>query len=171
MSKRKQRQFLQLYEPVHDQFERFCRARAFADMPYEDLVNETLLVAYRRLPSLKKTSSFLSFLIGISLKILANARRKKREVLSHDYEIDQYPEANKEIDRKYEIQFLHFALSKLPEEQREAIILFEITGFKIKEIMQLQNCSESAVKQRLFRGRKMLALIVEKEMRAPKSQS
>ncbi|PIZ05301.1 MAG: RNA polymerase subunit sigma-24, partial [Flavobacteriales bacterium CG_4_10_14_0_8_um_filter_32_5] len=36
------------------------------------------------------------------------------------------------------------------------IVLFEITGFSIKEIMEIQNSSESAVKQRLKRGREKL---------------
>jgi RNA polymerase sigma-70 factor (ECF subfamily) len=49
------------------------------------------------------------------------------------------------------------------EEQREAIILFEIAGFSIKEIVVIQNASESAVKQRLKRGREKLVEILTYE--------
>ena len=49
MSKDKQAHFLLLYEPVHDRFERFCRARAFGEMDFRDLINETLLIAYQRM--------------------------------------------------------------------------------------------------------------------------
>lgn len=61
--------------------------------------------------------------------------------------------------------FLHHALAQLPEQQKEALILFEITGLSIKEIMIIQDSTESAVKQRLFRGRKSLALIAKKELK------
>jgi RNA polymerase sigma-70 factor (ECF subfamily) len=44
----------------------------------------------------------------------------------------------------------------LPIEQREALILFEIIGFSIKEIAGFQQKSEEAIRQQLSRGRKKL---------------
>ena len=67
MNSSKQEKFLNLYQPVHDRFEKFCRARAYSEMPYEDLINESLLVAYDKLENLLNETSFLSFLIGISI--------------------------------------------------------------------------------------------------------
>ena len=162
MSKRKQDDFLSLYKVVHDDFERFCRARAYHDMPYEDLMNETLLLAYQKLNQLKKQTSFLSFLIGISIRILANSRRKSKAI-AVDFDDPQYKNyaiQQDNIARFSDVELLHFALSQLPEQQREAIILFEITGFSIKEIMEIQESGQSAVKQRLARGRKELAKVL-----------
>ena len=54
--KKKQEKFLQLYEPIHDRFERFCRARVYGkscEMEYSDLINETLLVAFEKTDTLK----------------------------------------------------------------------------------------------------------------------
>ena len=51
-------------------------------------------------------------------------------------------------------------MSLLPEEQKEAVILFEISGFSIKEICEIQQAGESAVKQRLKRGRQKLTEIL-----------
>lgn len=165
MSKSKQQYFLNLYKPVHDRFERFCRARAFYDMPTEDLINETLLLAYQKIDSLRDESAFLSFLIGISARVLANAKRKKKaKTATDDFVLQQYADPNNLLEQQSEVEFLHQALARLPEAQREAIILFEITGFSIKEITAIQDCSESAVKQRLFRGRKELARIVKREL-------
>ena len=75
----KQDKFLKLYEPVHDKFERFCRARVYGNMEYQDLMNETLLVAFEKMDSLKAEAAFLSFLFGISVRILSNNHRKKKE--------------------------------------------------------------------------------------------
>ena len=163
MSKSKQQHFLSLYQPVHDRFERFCRARAFYDMPYEDLMNETLLVAYKKIDSLKNEAAFLSYLIGISTRLLANSRRKRKaSTVEDELILTNYADPEQKLEQQFEIELLHKALAQLPENQREALILFEITGFSIKEIMDIQNCGLSAVKQRLARGRVALAEIVKK---------
>ena len=60
---KQQQKFLILYEPVHDRLERFCRARVFGNMEYQDLMNDTLLIAYQKLDTLKYEKAFLSFLI------------------------------------------------------------------------------------------------------------
>ncbi len=164
--------FLNLYKPVHARFERFCRARAFGDMPYEDLINESLLVAFRKINDLKNEKAFLSFLIGTAVRILANSKRKMRPQSGVDeFVFQNHADPSREMDRHCEVEFLYKALAQLPEKQREALILFEITGYSIKEIMQIQESGESAVKQRLARGRKELARIVKLEMQQPNSHS
>jgi len=172
MAKTKQQRFLELYQPVHDRFERFCRARAFGDMPYEDLINDTLLIAFRKMDKLKNKEAFLSFLIGTAIKILSNAKRKMRPKSGVNQLIfNNYPDPSRAIEKKFEIEMLHKALARLPQLQREAIILFEITGYSIKEIMEIQQSGASAVKQRLARGRKELAVIIRKEMEIPRQSS
>ncbi|MEM1121391.1 MAG: RNA polymerase sigma factor, partial [Bacteroidota bacterium] len=147
--------------PVHDQFERFCRARAYYDMPHDDLMNETLLVAFKKIDQLKNERAFLGFLIGISTRILANAKKKHRPS-SLEIDLNNYEATTRGVEEQLEVAFLHQSLAQLPALQREALILFEITGFSIKEIADLQQSSISAVKQRLARGRVALATIVEK---------
>lgn len=162
MTNKKQKHFLKLYQPVHARFERFCRARAFGDMPFEDLVNDSLLIAFKKMGEIKNEKAFLSFLIGISTRILANSKRKKKSINVDEPAIfNQHPDPNNFIEKQFEIELLYQSLAKLPELQQEAIILFEITGFSIKEIMQIQKSGESAVKQRLARGRKELARIIK----------
>ena len=163
MSQNKQQYFLTLYQPVHNRFERFCRAHAFYDMPYEDLMNDTLLVAYKKFDQLKNEGAFLSFLIGISTRLLANSHRKNRAAtVADELILTNYADPHRQVDRQFEVETLHKALAQLPDKQREALILFEITGFSIKEIMELQNSGLSAVKQRLARGRTALAAIIKK---------
>lgn len=164
MSNHKQKKFLKLYQPVHDKFERFCRARAYADMPYEDLMNESLLIAYQKMNDIQKQSSFLSYLIGISIRLLANSRKKHKAIIPEDeFVLTNFEDPENTMERQFEVQRLHQALATLPDLQREALILFEIIGFSIKEIMDLQKSSESAVKQRLARGRKGLTRMLSKD--------
>jgi len=161
MKKSKQDIFLELYEPIHDQFERFCRARVYGNMEHGDLINETLLVAFEKFDTLKSKDAFLSFLFGISVRILSNNHKKLSERHLNSEENSSYtmPSSNNtELDA--EVHFLYKALSELSEDQRESLILFEISGFKIKEVASIQNVSEDAVKQRLKRGRKRLSEIL-----------
>ena len=47
--------------------------------------------------------------------------------------------------------------------KKEALILFEISGFSIKEIAQLQQSKEGAVKVRLSRARKELKVLMTEQ--------
>jgi RNA polymerase sigma-70 factor (ECF subfamily) len=156
----KKDQFLSLYEPVYSSFERFCRARTYGDMDYEDLMNETLLLAFQKFDQLQSKDSFLSFLFGISVRLLANNHRKKKAELHSGTGLENVAIASENTEQRAEVHLLHKALRCLKEEQREALILFEISGFPIKEIAQIQECSVDAVKQRLSRGRKRLTEIL-----------
>lgn len=160
MNNKKQKKFLSLYEPVHDRFERFCRARVFGQMEYQDLMNDTLVIAFQKFQQLKSEQAFLSFLFGISVRILSNHRKKKREVDYLDDPKFLHFCSDNRTDSDAEVYLLHKALSKLPEAQKESIILFEITGFSIKEIAALHHVSEATVRQRLVRGRKKLAQLL-----------
>ena len=157
----KQKEFLELYEPVHADFERFCRARVFGDMDFRDLMNETLMKAFEKFETLRSKEAFLHFLFGISVRVLANNHRKKKAVTGEFEAISPLLEdVNANTESKTEVHFLHQALAQLPDVQREAIILFEISGFSIKEIAVLQESSETSVKQRLRRGRLRLREIL-----------
>lgn len=156
LNNKKQQQFLALYEPVHARFERFCRAKADKQMEYRDLMNDTLLIAFQKFETVNSEKAFLSFLIGISIRLMANHYRKKREVAYTNEETMHDIPGESRTDVQAEIHLLNQAIDKLPEGQKECIILYEITGFSIKEIAVMHRVSESAVKKRLERGRKKL---------------
>lgn len=160
MSKSKQIEFLKLYEPVHERFEKFCRARVYGEMEYSDLMNETLLIAFSKFNDLKSKTSFLSFLFGVSIRLLANQNRKSKGKERIDVNELVIPDLNANTDENADVTMLYEALSLLPSDQKESLILFEIVGYSIKEIMAVQNSSESAIKQRLRRGRLRLTEIL-----------
>ena len=164
MSEQKNKAFMNLYQPAHARFEKFCKARVYGEFDFKDLMQETILIAYQKFETINEPKAFLYFLFGIAIRILANNNRKqKTETLSMNSKMYQIPNNFNLTDQQIEINHLNTALAMLPEVQRESIILFEISGFSIKEIAELQNASESAVKQRLLRGRQELLSILEKK--------
>lgn len=156
---------MELYEPIHVRFEKFCKARAYGNFNFKDLMHDSLVVAYERFDSLKSEAAFLHFLFGIAIRLLANENRKiSTERFSDHSQVYNYSVESDRTERQLEINGLYEAISKLPDLQRESIILFEISGFSIREIAELQNSTEDAVKQRLVRSRKKLVeLMTEKK--------
>lgn len=153
---------MSLYKPVHARFERFCKARVYGEMDFKDLMQETVIVAFEKFDRLTNKDTFLHFLFGISIRILSNSKRKIREEpLSPGYE-NRYSN-DSEAERHLEIEDLYKALGKLPESQKEALILFEISGLSIKEIAALQETGEDAIKKRLTRGRQELTKLLSEQ--------
>ena len=162
--KDKQDAFLKLYEPVHERFERFCRARVYNEMDFRDLMNDTLLVAYEKFDSLKSPEAFLSFLFSICVRVLGNYHQKKRTFRLPEGTMHlEIRDRNANPQAHADIHYLYEALAQLSEEQRESIILFEISGFSIKEIAVIQEANEAAVKKRLTRGRQELAKLLTEQ--------
>ncbi len=158
---KKQADFLKLYEPIHDRFERFCRARVFGDMDFRDILNDSLVIAYEKFETLKSKDAFLSFLFSICVRVVGNNYQKKRETnVEKNQFIFELSDKSADPQSAADIFYLYQALAQLSDDQRECIILFEISGFSIREIMEIQNSSESAVKQRLKRGREKLVEIL-----------
>jgi RNA polymerase sigma-70 factor (ECF subfamily) len=55
------------------------------------------------------------------------------------------------------------ALTRLPAEQREVLVLKEFQGLKFREIAELLNCPESTVKSRMYYGLKGLKTTLARE--------
>ncbi|MBI3259065.1 MAG: RNA polymerase sigma factor [Ignavibacteriae bacterium] len=63
-------------------------------------------------------------------------------------------------DDAVDVQFLYKALDKLPQAQREAVMMAEIMGFSHKEIQKIQGGTVTGVKVRIFRAKRQLAKIL-----------
>lgn len=161
-----------LYTPVHENFERFCKARVYGDIDFKDLMHDTIVIAYEKFDKLEDPKAFLHFLFGICIRVLANTNKKKRLLhLKDDAKLMQVEDHSTRADRNEDVDVLYKALSKLPEEQREALVLFEISGFSIAEIAELQKAGVSAVKQRLSRGRQALLQLLRDTAQTQKEVS
>lgn len=157
---------MSLYKPKHEAFVRFCTAKAFGIMETEDLVNETIAAVYQNLERLRSEKAFLSYLFSTASNICKNEiRRKKIIFYQAEFEEHQLSIASESEDEKVDVFFLYKALNLLPPDQKEALVLFEISGFSIKEIAELKKTSEDCIKQRLSRGRKKLAeLLLDRDI-------
>jgi RNA polymerase sigma-70 factor (ECF subfamily) len=158
MSPTYQDEFLALLGPVHARLWRFVLSATRDEWEAEDLMSETVLVAFERFHTLRDPKAFISFLFTIATRIHRQHYRRtnRTERLTGDHA--QTIATNDALpDRAADIRIVRDALVRLPEKQRETVILFEVSGFSLEEIREIQGGTLSGVKSRLRRGRALLA--------------
>jgi RNA polymerase sigma-70 factor, ECF subfamily len=157
--KDKQKEFLEAYLPLQDNLWRFCLFMARNRDVAKELLAETLAIAYEGFDTLKEETALLSWLFTIARRVY-NKLKVKSEKLKVEMQLEDIITSDLSPETMTDISFLYENLNKLPAEQKEAIILFNIEGFSRSEVAAMQNVSEETVKTRLARGRKRLAILM-----------
>lgn len=157
MNNKPHQDFLKWYSPLHEGFTRFCSSHAWGIMETEDLVQESLLAVLQNFHQVTDKERLLAYLFSVAKNIVKNKKRRLKFHGTWDERIMEKLES-RIIDPEIalDVHYLHKAIEQLPEKQKEAIILFEISGFKTQEIAEIQQSSIPAVKTRLSRGRQKL---------------
>ncbi len=145
---------MKAYEACHDQFLRYCTSLAYGKMDVQDLVQDVLTSAYHNFEKIENKDQLLHYLIRAARNRSISLWRKRRNQ-------DELTELHAERltaqgvspETVLDIELLYKALDKLPGKQRDALVLFEISGFSMKEIAEIQNSTEGAVKTKISRGR------------------
>lgn len=130
----------------------------------KDVLAETFYKAYRNFDALREISAIKSWLFTIARREFYEMRQKntRTEFLTDESE-EEFTDSAPPPDQRADVSFLHEALERLPAKQKEALLLFEVYGFSLAEIQEMQQDSLSAVKQRLKRGREKLAQMLGAE--------
>lgn len=148
---------MKYYEPIHDGFVRFCSIRAHGLMDTDDLVQESVASAFEKFEKIENKQALLAYLMRTASNIVGSKRRRAK--FSSPKDIDTLAFIRAHVDDPglaFDIAELYKALNKLGDKQREAVILFEISGYSMKEIAEIQESSVGAVKVRIHRGREKL---------------
>ena len=136
-----------------------CRDRQLA----EDLVQETLLRAWRSLGKLRDAGAAKPWLMTILRREHARYYERKRP-LPVDIQAPDFPE---ELlvhrDEKPEHVEVRQAMLSLADDYREPLVLQVLLGYSTAEIADIMSLSQGAVLTRLFRARKKLLAIFEND--------
>ena len=129
----------------------------------EDVVSETFIQAWIKLPSLRDTGRFDAWLFRIAhRKCLDELRKARPEPLSATYDrIDAAPDRTPDgfVERAADQQFMRRAMQQLSDEQREVVVLrflYDLPHDEVARIMG-KNAAVRALQYRaLGRLRKYL---------------
>jgi RNA polymerase sigma-70 factor (TIGR02960 family) len=176
--------FQELVAPYRRELHLHCYRILGSLQDAEDIVQETLLAAWRGLGGFEERSSLRAWLYQIatnrSLNTLRDRKRRPQEVpsmgeppkptrMAEPMWIDPYPDALLEgvadaapgPEARYQTReavglAFSVALQHLPPRQRAALVLREVLGFRASEVAEMLETSEASVKGALQRARATL---------------
>lgn len=148
-------QFIYHVEATQKEFRRFlvalcCGNTALAD----DVAQETYIKAYLSCDSFSNLEKYNAWIFKIGYNTFLNHKRGQRLTVG----IDDVKEitARERADSSFAYQELYEALNGIPAKERTSVLLFYMQGYSIKEIAEIEETSQDAVKQHLSRGRRHL---------------
>lgn len=128
-----------------------CRDRALAD----DLVQETLLRAWRSLDSLREESAVRQWLVTILRREFARELARRKNTL--DIHALPLPDPGARVGGgDTDVEDVRRAMHRLDAEYREPLVLQVLMGCSTQEIAETLQLTQAAVLTRLFRARNQL---------------
>jgi RNA polymerase sigma-70 factor (ECF subfamily) len=149
-------------------------ARFVGEADAMDVAQETFIKTYHGLAGFRGDSAFGTWLYRITVNTAKNhLMTRSRRPAEQDVDIDELEEHG--YGRKLsdlntpestvlagEIEDeLNLAISRLPQELHQAILLRELDGLSYEEIAQALQCPVGTVRSRLFRAREAVDAAVE----------
>jgi RNA polymerase sigma-70 factor (ECF subfamily) len=158
------RAFRSVYEIYRDRVFALCRHMAGNREDAEDLTQESFVQAFRHVGSFRAESSFGTWLYRIAAnRCMAEARKRRpafRDVddveaaAPNEVALSRPDTPEQRLLRKEMTRRVEAAIAGLPESQRLLFVLATQMGMKYRDIGQIVDCSEDAVKVRVHRARK-----------------
>jgi RNA polymerase sigma-70 factor, ECF subfamily len=127
----------------------------------DDLVQETLMKAWKHHESFQDGTNLKAWLYTILRnEFYSQIRKRKREVEDADGFYSSKVAVHAEQDGHLDMADLRVALSQLPEDQREAIILVGASGFSYEEAAVICAVAVGTIKSRVNRARNRLSALL-----------
>ena len=152
----RQHRFEALVNAFHGDLFRYaawlCRDRELA----ADLVQETLLRAWKALDGLREEAAAKGWLITILRRELARHYERARPAgidLDKVALVDDRPG----LEDDAELAMIRGHIAKLDDEYREPLVMQVLLGFSVEEIAVVMDLKQATVLTRLFRARRKLA--------------
>ena len=120
-----------------------------------ELLNDSFLKVFQNIKKFKQGSIFKPWFRIILIRTCVDSYRKKKieeKILSSD-EYDNIPV---ELDESLETEELLIIMNNIPEQYRTVFNLYEIEGYKHKEIGEMLEIKESSSRAFLTRAKNLL---------------
>lgn len=153
--------FADALEPHYEDAARYCRALCARQTieDAEDVLQDALLRALGGYPRLRDPGAFKGWLFRIITTTAAMHRRRSfwrrfAPLPTVEREQGPFPAVYQRQPPTPEVRRVLAALADLTERERVALLLHDVAGFRVEELMRIQGeRSLSAVKSRLARAR------------------
>jgi len=127
----------------------------------DDLVQETLLRAIANIDSFQPGSNLPAWLFTILRNLFrSDYRKRRREVEDAEGNYAKTLKTQPAQGAHLEFEEFRAALEKLPQDQREALILVGASGFSYEDAATICGCAVGTIKSRVNRARSKLAAML-----------
>lgn len=124
----------------------------------DDLVQETLLKAWQHLDKFEEGTNLRAWLFTILRNhYFSELRKRRREVEDVDGKMTASLSVAPAQQGHLDMQDFRKALSTLPADQREALVLVGAVGMSYEEAAAIAQCAVGTIKSRVNRARSRLA--------------
>ena len=124
----------------------------------EDLVQETMLEAWKSFHRFQQGTNCRAWLFKILFRCVGHRRRKVNPIDRADAgeELDRIPDRSPTAPERMSDEEILAALDGIPEQFREPVLLADVEEFSYKEIASILEVPVGTVMSRLYRGRRLL---------------
>jgi RNA polymerase sigma-70 factor (ECF subfamily) len=145
----------------------YARRRLLDPVTADDIVAETLIIAWRRWSDVPRDGQELPYLYGVASRVLANQKRSIRRQQRLVDRLEQNHSFESDVDQLTDREMLvAAALDRIRKPDQEILRLSFWENLSCREIGVVLGCSENAATVRLHRARKRL----EEQVRSDLSQ-
>ena len=159
--------FRQLYLDYQQRLTRFLVRITGRHGNVEDVINDTLLIVWRRAGDFHGASRVSTWIFGIAFRCASKAFRastaRSNTVKLENQDDEVAEDTARETENR---QLLALGLARLPREQRIVLVLAYYMDYSCEEIAAISACSINTVKSRMFHARRKLRAIIG-EIAAP----
>jgi len=153
------RAFEELYQLVRPRLARFVLNMTRRPELAEDIINETMLAAWRALPDFKGESKVSTWIFAIAYRTAVRAAKRIDSAVSmedRDEVEDNADGPDHGIETSKKTKLLNKAITELSDDHRLVIELTYYQDLGYREIAQIMNCPVDTVKTRMFHARRHL---------------
>jgi RNA polymerase sigma factor (sigma-70 family) len=148
------------FEAIFDRHHRavlaFCRHMLGSAEEAEDAVQHTFLAAYGALASSDRPIRLRPWLYTIARNRCLSVLRSPHRMVPGDADSPSTEQLAAVVERRQELRDLLGDLSRLPEDQRAALVLAELGGISHDDIAEVLACRREKVKALVFQARTSL---------------
>jgi RNA polymerase sigma-70 factor (ECF subfamily) len=132
----------------------------------DEIVNDTMLVVWRKADTFNRYSKVSTWILGIASRRRLKAIRPAEEGIETGAVAGAADLGPEESLMQQDLRRgLSDALDALPEEQRRVIVLAHVEGRSYPEIARILGCPVNTVKTRMFHARRRLKVLLAEQRR------
>ena len=149
--------FARMYERHCIELLAYCRHMVGSRDDAEDVLQQTFLKAYRALRRSDSRIAVRPWLYAIARNECVSLLRRRRETAADTDTLDSHRAGVAgEVEDREEMRAIFADLSRLPDEQRQALLLSGVEALSGEEIAALLGTDRERVKALVFRARRSL---------------